>query len=346
MSSSSSEPPGVRTRAISRTAAAGLGKWCGARRQVARSNAPALKGRASTSPARNAMFAAPRSRAKARAAASMGSVRSDPTTWPATPAKARAVCPPPVATSSTCVGRRARPQATSRSRSSPVACSGLVTYAAALGPNWSRMRRPWPSLTAWLCRVRRGGGTGSPDRAGRGRTAARPRRAASRDRPWGCPGAGRRSTSRPAGSELHPPSLSPTLWAERVTAPPTAPLLVLALVLRLPLLVEVLDPGDVLDDRPRRPGGSPHGVVQGLADLVLGGAGLLRSREASRHSGGAAGGRHRRQRDQFLRLGVERPFPIKDPGEFLHRSHRVASVRGEIWLPGHYIWGPPLVWGG
>src|SRR5256885_15586643 len=64
-------------------------------------------------------------------------------------------------------------------------------------------------------------------------------------------------------------------------------LFLLALEGRLPFLVSVLDVGDVLDGRPGGARASAHRVHQGLADLVLGGAGLLRSREASGHSGGA-----------------------------------------------------------
>src|SRR5437879_6341155 len=48
---------------------------------------------------------------------------------------------------------------------------------------------------------------------------------------------------------------------------------VLPLELGLPLLVDVLDAGDVLDRRPRRARGPAHRVHERLADLVLGGAG-------------------------------------------------------------------------
>src|SRR2546430_16683389 len=63
-------------------------------------------------------------------------------------------------------------------------------------------------------------------------------------------------------------------------------LFLLALEGRLPFLVSVLDVGDGLDGRPRGARASAHRVHQGLADLVLGGAGLLRSPEAPRHSRG------------------------------------------------------------
>src|SRR5207249_7172428 len=96
--------------------------------------------------------------------------------------------------------------------------------------------------------------------------------------------------------------------ADQRSGAPKSLLSVFALVLRLPLLVDVLDAGDVLDRAPRGARRAPHRVVQGLADLVLGGAGLLRGREASRHSGGAPGGAHRGQRHELHRLRIERAF--------------------------------------
>src|SRR5262249_30977201 len=91
----------------------------------------------------------------------------------------------------------------------------------------------------------------------------------------------------------------------------------LALELRLSALVEVLDPVDVLDGAPRRPGGPAHGVVERLAQLVFGGTGLLRSREASGHSGRAAGRGHGGQRDQLHGLRIEGAFAVEDAGKLL-----------------------------
>src|SRR5947207_15807614 len=120
-------------------------------------------------------------------------------------------------------------------------------------------------------------------------------------------------------------------------------LAVLALVPGLPLLVEVLDTRDVLDGAPRGAGGAPHGVVQRLADLVLGGAGLLRSREASGHSGGAAGGGHRGQRHQLHRLRIQRAFAVVEPGELLHfLGHRgLLCVRCRHYTSGRASLPPP-----
>src|SRR5213078_798299 len=111
----------------------------------------------------------------------------------------------------------------------------------------------------------------------------------------------------------------------QVTSSLPAPALLGAVVpleLRLPLLVEVLDARDVLDGGPRRARRAAHRVHERLTDLVVRGAGLLRSREASGHSGRAAGGRHRGERHQLHRLGVERAFPVVEAGELLHLRHR------------------------
>src|SRR3989441_935423 len=102
----------------------------------------------------------------------------------------------------------------------------------------------------------------------------------------------------------------------------------LSLELRLPLLVEVLDARDVLDGGPRRARRAAHRVHERLADLVVRGAGLLRSREASRHSGRAAGGRHRGERHQLHRLRVERAFPVVEAGELLRLCHEAPPSVG------------------
>src|SRR5437870_11321721 len=96
----------------------------------------------------------------------------------------------------------------------------------------------------------------------------------------------------------------------------------------LPLLVEVLDSRDVFDGGPCRARRPAHRVHERLADLVVRGAGLLRSREASRHSGRAAGGRHRGERHQLHRLRIERAFPVVESGELLHRFHRLLLRSG------------------
>src|SRR5436190_1135449 len=98
----------------------------------------------------------------------------------------------------------------------------------------------------------------------------------------------------------------------------------------LPLLVEVLDSRDVFDGGPCRARRPAHRVHERLADLVVRGAGLLRSREASRHSGRAAGGGHRGERHQLHRLWIERALPVVEAGELLHLGHRAPpSVRIE-----------------
>src|SRR5262249_3386733 len=102
----------------------------------------------------------------------------------------------------------------------------------------------------------------------------------------------------------------------------------------LPLLVQVFHARDVLDGAPGRPRTAAHGVHQGLADLVFGGAGLLRSREAARHSGRAAGRGHGGQRDQLQGLGIESAFTLIDSGELLHLAHRSCPPRVEVLSPG------------
>src|SRR5437773_1722642 len=118
--------------------------------------------------------------------------------------------------------------------------------------------------------------------------------------------------------------------ASAVWPPPVATLRagVVPLELRLPLLVEVLDSRDVFDGGPCRARRPAHRVHERLADLVVRGAGLLRSREASRYSGRAAGGRHRGERHQLHRLRIERAFPVVESGELLHRFHRLLLRSG------------------
>src|SRR5256885_2555943 len=105
---------------------------------------------------------------------------------------------------------------------------------------------------------------------------------------------------------------------------------------RLPLLVQVFHARDVLDGAPGRSRAAAHGVHQGLADLVFGGPGLLRSREAAGHSGRAASRGHGGQRDQLHRLGVEGPLTIVDSGELFHLTHRSCPPWGGSGLPRHY----------
>src|SRR5207249_500790 len=100
--------------------------------------------------------------------------------------------------------------------------------------------------------------------------------------------------------------------------------------------------------------GAPHRVVERLADLVVGGAGLLRSREAAGHSGGAAGRRHRGQGHELHRLRVERALPVVDAGELLHLPHgrpplarvcvvdaRADVARLPIEAPDYFARAPP-----
>src|SRR5687767_3995456 len=104
----------------------------------------------------------------------------------------------------------------------------------------------------------------------------------------------------------------------------------LALVGGLPALVDVIDFRDVLDGRPGGARPAAHGIHERLAQLVLGGTGLLRSREASRHSGGAAGGRHGGQRHQLHRLRVESSLPVVQPRELLHLLCHERSFLGTV----------------
>src|SRR5687767_5962471 len=106
-------------------------------------------------------------------------------------------------------------------------------------------------------------------------------------------------------------------------------LALLALVGGLPALVDVIDFRDVLDGRPGGARPAAHRIHERLAQLVLRGTGLLRSREASRHSGGAAGGRHGGQRHQLHRLRVESSLPVVQPRELLHllRHQRTSLAR-------------------
>jgi len=53
---------------------------------------------------------------------------------------------------------------------------------------------------------------------------------------------------------------------------------------------------------------------------------LLRGREASRHSAGAAGGGHGGQRDQLHGLWIERSLRIKYAGELLQGSHAILLL--------------------
>src|SRR5262249_27212260 len=110
---------------------------------------------------------------------------------------------------------------------------------------------------------------------------------------------------------------------------------------RLPLLVQVFHARDVLDGAPGRSRAAAHGVHQGLADLVFGGSGLLRSREAAGHSGRAASRGHGGQRDQLQRLGVEGPLTIVDSGELFHLTHRFVSSLGRKWVA-PALYGPRL----
>src|SRR3990170_1192382 len=121
-------PPGLVTRSISPTAAERSGKWCGAMRQVTRSNVPVAKGRVSASATTNAMLRHPRSVAVILASPIISGVRSEATTIRTLGENAAAVCPPPVAMS-----RRIREGSRARrdrriSRSSESTCSGLVRY--------------------------------------------------------------------------------------------------------------------------------------------------------------------------------------------------------------------------
>ena len=116
------------------------------------------------------------------------------------------------------------------------------------------------------------------------------------------------ATEGPWGHEVAPELLSVALEGELVG------------------LVQVLDAVDVLDGAPGGAGGAAHGVVQGLHDFIVRGAGLLRGREACLHSACTAGRGHGRHRDQLCGLLVQRAFPVEHTRKFLHGSHGILLV--------------------
>ncbi len=129
------------------------------------------------------------------------------------------------------------------------------------------------------------------------------RRCANRRWIWTCmPTRRLQKTARPLQGDGGAAEIRPALGLFSVT-----------LELVLVLLVQILDPVNVLDGAPRSAGGAPHGVVERLHHLVIGGTGLLRGREACRHSAGAAGRGHGGHRHQLHGLRVQRPFPVEHP---------------------------------
>src|SRR5215472_2706326 len=130
-------PPGARTRAASARNRSGFGKWWGAKRAATTSNSASEKGMASASPRRNVTLPAPQPVTYRSAATSIAGVRSRAQTSRASGANARAVWPPPVATSRT----RSPPERAAtpviRSSSSPSTWMRSRTYRSAAAPKRS-----------------------------------------------------------------------------------------------------------------------------------------------------------------------------------------------------------------
>ena len=114
LSTSANVPPGRSTLSTSRTNAPTSGKWCGAMREVTRSNCASGNGSACASAVAVSMLAKPLDVASLRASSSISAVMSLAITCATCGAKAAAVWPAPVAMSSARQCFSGRTRSTSR----------------------------------------------------------------------------------------------------------------------------------------------------------------------------------------------------------------------------------------